>query len=187
MVRRRLDLGHDSIGAEIDGAVVCAANYVLVADDPRDAHQFPLTFGEFSTLPRSEPVQSAYVYSLCVHPDWRGGPSVFRVIDSVLTTSRIAGATFVVGDGRCPSYNGSAADGPDRVEHSAEFQATIEEWKKSGIQPSDESLMVDPVLRFYKRYTNCQFLYLKPDFVPYDEASGGYRVIFAVDVTDRIS
>ena len=183
-IRRRLDLGHDCIVAEVQGRLVCAVCYVLTAQNPNDRAAFPTTFAAFSSLPRTAPVVSSYAYSLCVHPDWRGQAAVFRVLDALLSTSREAGARYLIGDGRCPSFNGLAEPGPDRVMANPIFQETIERWHRTGVRPTDDQLIVDPVLRFYKRYLRCRFMHLAPGFIPEDLASGGYRVIFAVDLIE---
>jgi hypothetical protein len=45
-----------------------------------------------------------------------------------------------------------------------------------------KAITTDPLLRFYRRLLNCEFLHLAPDFLPEDTSSGGYRVIFAKDL-----
>jgi hypothetical protein len=92
------------------------------------------------------------------------------------------GARRLVADGRCPSYAGSLGP-PDRVEADDEFRRAIDTWRVSGIKPDDRTLVRDPVLRFYRRLLGCEFLYLIPDFIPQDIASGGHRVIFTAELT----
>jgi len=184
-IRHRLGLGHDCIVAEVGNTLTCAACYVLTSQSPFEETAFPTDFASFSSLPRTEPVMSSYAYSLCVRPEWRGHPTVFRVLDRLLEASRAAGARYLVADGRCPSFNGVAEQGPDRVARNPDFRSSIVRWQETGIRPSDQALIADPVLRFYKRYLRCRFLHLAPDFIPEDLASGGFRVIFAVDLGAR--
>lgn len=179
LIERRVALGHRTILARSSGRAVAAASYVPTCEDPEDAARFPRTFGAFSSLPASAPVCALYVYSLGVDPRWRGGDAVRRVIDAVLADGRRLGARWLVGDGRCPSYHGSEAHGPDKVRASAGFRAAIDDWHRTGRKPADDLLTLDPVLRFYKRVLDCRFLALAPDFLPADHASGGFRVIFA--------
>lgn len=183
MVRSRLERGHSAIIAVSGDQVIAAACFVATGEEPGSSNPFPETFSAFADTPASSPVRSLYVYSLGVHPEWRGGATVHQVIQAVVDEGRRLGARRLVGDGRCPSYCGAAADGPDKVIAQPVFRAAIDAWDRNGLRPSDEVLMLDPVLRFYHRTLGCRFLHLAPNFLPDDHASGGYRVIFEMDLS----
>ena len=174
----RAQLGHHFLGAWQKSELIALACFVITRLDPFDAAAFPRTFAEFSTLPRSSPPLSGYVYNLCVHPLHRGEHVVRQIIETgigILTTS---GCRYLVGDGRCPSYAGTDGDERDPVKFNPAFRSIIDNWRLTGIKPPDDQIALDPVLRFYKRALGCDFVYLMPDFLPADAASGGHRVIF---------
>jgi hypothetical protein len=182
-IRQRMQRGHRAMVAERDGTLIASACYIPTAENPFEEASFPRTFESFSSLRRSEPVQAVYVYNLCVHPRERDGTVVRTVMRKGIEDSLALGARYLVADGRCPSYAG-AVEEPDTVVADEEFRKAIDEWRSSGEKPSDRKLLRDPVLRFYRRLLNCQFLYLLPDFIPGDAAAGGHRVIFVSDLTE---
>ena len=142
----------------------------------------PKNFTEFSSLPRGEPPVSLYTYNLGVRPEYRGTNLARRLMKDMLRYGQEIGARWMVFDGRCPSYAGAQAGAPDKVRANPEFRAALDEWHRTGVKPHDRTINKDPLLRFYHRTLNCRFLHLAPDFLPEDKSSGGYRVIFAVDL-----
>jgi hypothetical protein len=181
-IAKRIELGHRIMVVDRDGELTASVCYVPTADDPFDRSTFPKTFEAFSSLPRSEPSRCVYVYNLCVHPGHRDGAVVRDVMRAGILDSISLGTRYLVADGRCPAYAGSAGL-PDRVDADDTFRKTIDDWRASGTKPDDDELLRDPVLRFYRRLLDCRFLYLIPDFIPEDIASGGHRVIFIADLT----
>ena len=174
----RAELGHNFLGAWRKSELIALTCFVITRLDPFDAEAFPRTFGEFSTIARSSRPLSGYVYNLCVHPLHRGERVVRQLIDAGIGILRDSGCRYLVGDGRCPSYAGTQGDERDPVEFNPAFRSIIDSWRLTGIKPPDDRIALDPVLRFYKRTLGCDFVYLKPDFLPADTASGGHRVIF---------
>lgn len=182
-IRRRLALGHVMTAAEApDGRLAASVCFTPTAEDPFDRARFPKTFAAFSSLPRSEPVRSIYVYNLCVHPDFRGPATVRPLMATTVRSYLHLGARWLVGDGRCAAYAGAQPGAPDKVRADPVFRAAIDRWRQTGEQPPDEVLIREPLLRFHYRQLRCRFLYLMPDFLPEDVSSAGYRVIFVADL-----
>jgi ribosomal protein S18 acetylase RimI-like enzyme len=181
-IARRLALGHCILVSAGPDYLVASLCFAPTREEPFDRSRFPRDFATFSSMPRSEPVRSCYVYNLCVHPAWRGAPVVRPLMRAGVEHARGLGARWLVADGRCPSYAGAIDEGPDKVRADPAFRAAIDAWAATGQQPPDEELLRDPLLRFYRRMVACQFLHLMPDFLPEDRGSGGYRVIFASDL-----
>lgn len=178
-IQFRLQRGHRMIVAEIEDRFAAAACFYHTTEKPTDATGFPHDFATFSTMPASTPVHSTYVYNLCVAPAQRGRGSAERVIDAVIHDAHKSGARYVVGDGRCPAYAGTTGPGPDQIPHDSQFQEAIDNWQRTGVRPDIRLLIRDPVLRYYHRRLDCEFLHLIPGFLPADRAAGGFRVIFA--------
>ena len=181
-IRNRLSLGHTMIAAVHDKVIAGAVCFVETSQDPRDKATFPATFTAYSSLARSLPPKSLYVYNLGVRPEFRGTTLSRRLLARLVDHGRAAGARWIVGDGRCPSYGGAHEGSPDKVAINVGFRSTIAEWHRTGIMPSVSDLTQDPLLNFYHRLLKCEFLHLAPAFLPEDRSSGGYRVIFAVDL-----
>lgn len=177
-IRLRLMRGHRLLVVEIGDRFAAAACFYHTTLDPTDATSFPRDFEIFSTMPATAPVRSTYVYNLCVTPSQRGRGSAECLIDAVIRDARAFGAQCLVGDGRCPSYAGTTDAGPHRVRHDPTFQRAIDDWQRTGLRPDTQRLIRDPVLRYYHRRLDCEFLHLLPGFLPEDRAAGGFRVIF---------
>jgi hypothetical protein len=121
---------------------------------------------------------TAFGYNLNVHPAERGGRLVRRLLQAAFAHAAAAGCTYLVGDGRCPSYNGSHDPPADDVAPNPAFRAAIDEFMRSGVFPEEHKLMLDPALRLFSRLMNCRFIAIIPDFLPADTASGGFRVMY---------
>lgn len=185
-IRRRLDLGHIMMVARAaDGRLAASLCFTPTVEEPFDRDSFPATFGAFSSLPRSEPARSMYVYNLCVGPDFRSLETTRGLMQASLALCRAMGARWIVGDGRCAAYRGSLPGAPDNVRADPKFREAIEAWRRTGQKPSDRELIRDPLLRFHYRQLKCRFLYLMPNFLPEDLSSAGYRVIFVADANER--
>lgn len=181
-IRRRLLLGHVMIVAMVENAIAGAICFVETSQDPRQTENFPRTFAAYCSLARSEPARSLYVYNLGVRPEFRGTDMARRLLSQLIDHGRQVGVRSLVGDGRCPSYAGAQDDFPDKVRPDPAFRQIIDDWHRTGVMPSVKSITKDPLLRFYRRVLHCEFLHLAPNFLPEDLSSGGFRVIFAVDL-----
>ncbi|MGX8011747.1 hypothetical protein ACVDG8_023610 [Mesorhizobium sp. ORM8.1] len=182
VIRRRLSLGHTMIVAMVENAIAGAICFVETSQDPRETEKFPRTFAAYSSFARSEPARSLYVYNLGIRPEFRRTDMARRLLSQLTDHGRRVGTRWLVGDGRCPSYAGAQDDFPDKVQPDPAFRQTIDDWHRTGVMPSVGSITKDPLLRFYRRVLHCEFLHLAPNFLPEDLSSGGFRVIFAVDL-----
>jgi ribosomal protein S18 acetylase RimI-like enzyme len=181
-IRHRLALGHTMIAGSVENLIAGAICFVETSQEPHDKERFPKTFGAYSSMTKSEPPRSLYVYNLGVRPEFRGTDLARRLLSEMIEHGRRAGARWLVGDGRCPSYAGAQDGTPDTVLPDPGFRETIDDWHRTGVTPAVKAITRDPLLRFYRRLLNCKFLHLAPDFLPEDTSSGGYRVIFAKDL-----
>jgi hypothetical protein len=183
LFHRRLNLGHGIIVAATPEYLAAAVCVIPRAEPQFEAACFPRDFAAFSTLPRTDPVHSVYAYNLCVHPSHRGERVVRDVIGLGISTISEWGARWIIGDGRCPSYAGSGGEGPDRTRPDPVFRAALDQWAATGTRPPLDMLIRDPVLRFYHRVLDCEFVHLARNFLPPDASSGGNRVIFVKDLS----
>ena len=85
---------------------------------------------------------------------------------------------YLLGVGRCPSYNGSSKGEVENIQPSPLLRNAIDEFMRSGRPPAPARLLADPVLKFYRHFPGCEFLRVVPDFLPGDIPSGGFGVIF---------
>ncbi|MER8847010.1 hypothetical protein [Mesorhizobium australicum] len=120
--------------------------------------------------------------TIALRPEFRGTDMARRLLSQLIDHGRQVGVRWLVGDGRCPSYAGAQDDFPDKVRPDPAFRQIIDDWHRTGVMPSVKSITKDPLLRFYRRVLHCEFLHLAPNFLPEDLSSGGFRVIFAVDL-----
>jgi hypothetical protein len=178
LIRHRFSLNHIVLVVDAGTYLAGAVCFVPTSETPFGAAGFPPSFGEFSSVPRSAPVQSIYAYNFCVHPAHRGESFVRGAIKDAIVAFRQTGARWLVGAGRCPSYAGSDSEGPERIRADPEFRAAIDRWAATGTMPAMQLLTRDPVLRFYHRMFNCRFVHLAQDFMPDDVSSGGHAVGF---------
>ena len=138
---------------------------------------FPQDFDAFSMQNNAEPYNAAFVYNLCIHPDARGKLETRCLIQSVIAQARQSGCAYLVGDGRCPSFNGSEVEGiPARPQFRDALQRHMQSY---GVAfPPPEVCCLDPLLNFYHSVLKCEFFRVMPDFMASDSSSGGYRIIF---------
>ena len=178
LIRHRFTLGHMMMVVDAGRYLAGAVYFVSTSETPFDAARFPRSFAQFSSVTRSMPVNSVYAYNFCVHPAHRGERFLRQAIGAATLAFRQTGASWLFGAGRCPSYAGSAGEGPGKVSADAEFRAAIDGWAQTGQMPELAMLIRDPILRFYYRMFNCRFLHLARDFMPEDVSSGGHAVTF---------
>ena len=176
-IRKRLQYGHVMLGGRVAGELVAMMSWRYANFSPDDFASFPKTFEAFSTQPSTEPHNAAFVYNLCVHPRFRGSSVVKELFMAGLSRRHTTNCQYLVADGRCSSYHGIECE-TESIKPSPEFRAAVDRYIGGGDFPSLEEFMADPTLRFYRRMLQCEFVWIIPDFMPADTASGGFRVIY---------
>lgn len=145
--------------------------------DPKNIQSFPQNFNEFANTTNTNPYNAAYVYNLSVHPNYRGSSVAKYLMDTSLIEYYDPQLSYLVGDGRCPSYNGSNTLS-EKIDQRFDFKLAIENHLQNNETLNLDDYLIDPILCFYYRMLNCHFCWVIKDFLPTDTASGGYRVIF---------
>ena len=174
----RISQGHVFFGAEVEGQLVALLSSRLGWFTPEDLTDFPKTFSEYASGFSPDFSNTGFVYNLNVDHKVRGR-GIARVLMAIAQDeARKVGCKYIVGDGRCPSYNGSMSDEVEFIKQNPRFKEALNIGVATGSLPSIADLLLDPVLRFYFRRLQCTFVKLIPRFIPSDVASGGHRVIF---------
>lgn len=181
-ILKRLELGHimlcvpDSERRKIIGKICFLYNNF----DPEKSYKFPKKFSEFSSMPKLNFFNAAFVYDLDIEHNYRDGGKLARfLVHEAIKRAKKDGCKYIVGDGRCPSYNGSKIEG---LKQNICFKRAIDEYIEKEIFPQQKDFLLDPTLAFYHRVTGCKFLWIIPDFIPEDKASGGIRVILYKEI-----
>lgn len=183
-IRERFDdLGHHCVLAEVDAVPVAACSYYHTDLDPvaflgRVERITDVTRGRAASAGCS-----TCAYNLCLHPAHRGGTTVQRVIAAALRDVCAAGIREVFGVVRCPSYAGAGPDDPESVLADRAVHDAINHGAADGGVPRMETLLADPLLRFYFRTLRCRYVRVIPGFLPGDCASGDHGVAFLADAT----
>lgn len=181
ILQSRFDSGHTMIGAWQGNALLGLIAYRHVMFDPDDIEAFPKDFTEFASGPRQQVFNAVYGYNMSIHPAMRGSHLIRDLLSDAIDRVRAEGCRYIVGDGRCPSYNGGVESGRT-VRQSMEFHMAINRYVSGGHFPTVKEFIADPTLRFFYRTMHCRFLWILPNFFPGDLASGGFRVIYCVDL-----
>ena len=176
-ISKRFELQHWIYAAWKNNAIIGVLCWRLGYFDPSNIESFPNNFNKFANAPNAKPYNAAYVYNLSVHPSHRGKPVAKYLMQSSLKEYHDPQLLYLVGDGRCPSYNGSH-NSNEKIEQRADFKKVIDQHFSLNMPISLNDFLIDPVLCFYYRMLNCHFNWVIKDFLPTDSASGGYRVIF---------
>lgn len=177
-LRKRFGLGHIMLGLLAGDALLGIVSFSYTLSSPEKAIGLPQTFREFSNRTMAPEYNTAFAYNLNIHPRARRGNLTMKLIQAGLSRMRKDGCRYVLGAGRCPSYNGSLAGGIEIIPPAPDFRRSIDQCVQTGMLPAPEELLVDPILRFYRRALDCEFLRVIPGFLPGDSASGGFGVIF---------
>lgn len=178
-VQQRFKMQHTMQGVWRAGALLGMAAWRKGWLDIASGEKFPQDFHAFSMEENAEPFNAAFVYNLCMHPDARGKPETKRLIQSVIDQARLSGCKYLVGDGRCPSFNGSEVE---RIAARPQFRDALRRQIETfGLAfPPPELCCLDPLLNFYHSVLRCDFFRVMPSFMAADTSSGGFRVIFYI-------
>lgn len=181
LLESRFDSGHTMVGAWLENRLLGLIAYRHVMFDPGDIEAFPKNFVEFASGQRQDQFNAVYGYNMSVHPEMRGSSLIHNLLSGAIDRVRAEGCRYIVGDGRCPSYNGGEESGKI-IRQSPVFKAAIDRYMQGGTFPTMEEFLADPALRFFHRTMHCRFVRVLPDFFPGDRASGGYRVIYCAEL-----
>lgn len=169
----RFKLDHFMFGAWEGDQLVGMASWRRGWFDPDNKSIFPKSFKEYSNASHSNPHNAAFVYNLCINPAKRGRTLARILIKSVINEAKSDKCRYLVGGGRCPSYNGDEQILPNSI-----LRNSINNKLSMGQSPSLSEYLSDPLLCFYHRILGCEFLWTMPGYLPSDSASGGHQVIF---------
>jgi hypothetical protein len=173
-IEKRLNMGHTYLCYEQNGIAIATLAFRYAKFNHLNINEFPQTFHEYADGPNDQEPNAMFIYSLGVKTQFRNGITARILIRSAITEAKNKNIEFMVGDGRCPSYNGSKEEG---IAQNTHFREIIDQNILSGSIPSEKEITEDPTMAFYKRVTGCSFLWILSDFIPSDEASGGFRII----------
>lgn len=173
----RFDLGHTMIGLREHGQLVAMISFSLARFSPDDFAAFPKSFQAFSTLPVPINPNAMFIYNLEVATHGRGRGIVYLLFREAFALGKQLGCTYAVGDGRISAYRGSSRHQQEKVDPKPELKRAIDRYLSGGPFPSKQEFLLDPTLALYHRLTDCQFLWIIPNFASEDTAAGGIRVI----------
>ena len=177
-LEERFAMGHISLGMCINDALVGIVSFSYTHFSPDEPAGLPASFREFSSRPMANDHNTAFAYNLNIHPRARGGVLTRELLSAGLSRMREDGCYYLLGVGRCPSYNGSTGGEVESIRPSPVLSHAIDEFMRNGRQPAPGQLLADPVLKFYQHSLGCEFLRVVPDFLPGDTPSGGFGIIF---------
>lgn len=189
-ILNRLELGHQIIGAYDGGKLVGLVSFSYNHVDPQDLLELPLTAREFSQQPTAENPNCAFVYNLSLLPDYRRENNADEILKTFINKCQNDELPLIVAEGRIPSYNGCDSDIEGRIKKNEALHAAIDESLASNTLPSEQILINDPLLRYYKTFVHrlglkMTPLRLIPHFSPGDIPSGEMRLLFKIEKEDE--
>lgn len=177
-LQARFGMGHISLGMFVNAQLVGSFSFSYSRFSLNCPDELPATFKGLSNRPMCNNYNTAFAYNFNIHPGARGGTLTRELLWTGLNRMREDGCQHLLAAVRCPSYNGSLGADVEAIQSSPGFRQTIDTSIQTGKLPATRELIVDPLLRFYRRTLDCEFLKIVPDFLPEDAPSGGYGVIF---------
>jgi len=144
--------------------------------------KFPKDFNEFSnqkSLLKPE-AKSAFIYNLGVRSSARKHGVGSALLQWAFEKIRSDGIKQVFVDSRIPSYQGSDHSGFEKIFPANKFAETINMYLSQGFVSKTETLLVDPILRFYACNGFRPWL-IKKEFIQ-DRSSGNTRIICYVNL-----
>lgn len=177
ILAQRIALNHWMIAAWDKERIIGILCWRRGSFNPNDMSAFPNNFNDFANVGNDAQYNAAYVYNLSVHPDFRGLPVARHLMRTAFTQYYDPHLAYLVGDGRCPSYNGSSNE-IEHIRQNSDFKLAIDRHVQEKCPIDLKDYLRDPILRFYYRALDGHFIWTIKDFLPTDHASGGHRVIF---------
>ncbi len=182
-ILKRLSLGHKMLAVgsrdKLSGMVAWRYDVFSLKDA---ADNFPQHFSEFSnqkSLPKSE-AKSAFIYNLGARPSARKQGVGSALLQYAFETIRNDGVKQVFVDSRIPSYQGSDHGGFEKFVPENDVAETVNRSLSQNFVSEKESLLVDPVLRFYAANGFSPWL-MKNEFIQ-DKSSGNIRIICYINL-----
>jgi GNAT superfamily N-acetyltransferase len=185
-IRERFRRGHRMLGVIRERKLAAKIAFAYARFDPLDQDLFPATFHEFAMQPRMDGFNACFIYNLDVRPDRRAQGFAYVLIRRALQAAQQAGCVFGVADVRPSSYRG-AQSSAEQVESQPEVRAALDAYVRSGVVPPIEVLCKDRTFALYHRLTGAPVWSIRPDFIPDDHASGGFRIIIARPLDEALA
>jgi len=176
-IRICLEMNHIFLGAFIGEKLIGTIALRYANFSPNDYENFPKTLKMYAEVPHDENPNTAFVHSLGIVPEHRNGYAAKYLIEGAIKKAKEDGMSYIVGDSRCPSFNGSSEFQQERVLKNQEIHDAITAHLE-GKAPLPDELMLskDPVLGFYIK-NGAKTLWIIPGFFPEDEPCGQFVVI----------
>ena len=175
-ILKRLETNHTYLGTFIHDKLIGTLAF-RYDHFPKDFSQIPTTFEDFSNRPNVINADSMFIYSFGILPSHRSLKNALDLIRAGFEIGRREGARYVIGDGRCPSYNGSLQFEQEKIIQNSRFKESLDKHIQKETIPSEKELSLDPVLAFYLKFIKLRPLLISPNFIPEDLPAGGKRVI----------
>jgi hypothetical protein len=173
---RRFDLGHIMLGLYDGEALVGLASFSY-RQFSSEAETKAFCETEWSPFYR-EAIPDRYntviIYNAEILPSKRGHHYVHYLLNSMMAYAYNDGCRFLIGIGRIPTYNGDLFN---HIRQKPEVKAAIDRYFAGGEYPEQSVFQKDPLLALYAQIGGCRVLTMIKDYVPEDEASGGFRAI----------
>lgn len=182
IIKRRLSKGHVYLGVQSGKELVgtLALRYAHFVPDFKDFVRRNPTFDYYAERPNDLDANAVFVYSIGVVPNYRNSINAKKLLNGALEETIRANMSFLVGDARIPSYNGSQTNqNYELVEKNEKLHKAVNEYFKTGILQSRKLIEQDPVAGFYlKVFPEIKILGItKKNFSKNDKPCGGHKVI----------
>ncbi|MCW4023046.1 MAG: GNAT family N-acetyltransferase [Candidatus Bathyarchaeota archaeon] len=182
-ILKRLSLGHKMLALgsrdKLSGMVAWRYDSFSLKDGP---DKFPKDFTEYvnqKSLVEPE-AKSAFIYNLGVRSSGRKQGVGSALLQYAFEKIRSEGIKQVFVDSRIPSYQGSDHWGFEKFIAENEVAKTVNRSLSQNFVSKKETLLVDPILRFYAANGFSPWL-IKNEFIQ-DKSSGNIRIICYINL-----
>ncbi len=181
--RARFALGHVMLGyrnnKRINGELAGIIGYSYGSFHPEDLTTLPDHFSNWSMQETIPDGNAAFIYNLGIAPSLRGTAITRDLVHAAIDKITTDGCRYIIAEGPVPSYAGN-----DHIARNPLITTALDRFAKENKMPDPDLLFTDPHLSLYRRFWPCSILCIKPDFIPADQASGGFRVMLFHQITD---